>query len=389
MIIGNARYGKLYARSPYMQINGGYVASAATPRRLYLLCKKIAMVVAITTLWSGYADTVVDVDDSQWQGGFSEDWFVNWDKALAEAKKTSKAMFILHDGSDWCPWSKRLKADVFDKPEFVEFARKNLVLLLLDNPRRNPLGRNQKEHNQFISSFLSLGYNVPHARVMNVKGEKLGSIGGGGIDLHKYLGRLSRILDNKGEAVTDENVRRLFSDGYASFAAYVAASRASLPLFNKRDFKAKVTGVARMTSQKQFGKESDMEFLPLETPVEVPFGMMVVFRVEYNFPRGYKAGATLFPESCDDGESHSNYFYEKGSDSKKGKGTTYAYLALSERGRTCKLTKLSLSLSAEPEFDNGTHIWTARKIPVNLMFKKNPANTDDEYSSVPSDDGDT
>ena len=338
----------------------------------------------MTSLGTGYADKVVAVDDSLWQGGFSEDWFVNWDKALAEAKKTGKVMLILHDGSDWCPWSKRLKKDVFDKPEFVEFARKNLVLLLLDSPNRNQQRKDQKEHNQLIVRTLSLGNGIPHACVMNVKGEKLGSINGGGLNLDQYLGRLSRIMGNKGEAMTDENVRWLFSEGYASLAAHVAAIRASLPPFNKCDFKAKVTGIARMTGPKQLGKESDLEFLPPETPVEVPFGTVAVFRVEYDFPRGYKTDVTLFPKSCDDGESHSNYFDEKGSDGKNGNGTTYAYLVLRDRGRTCNLKELSLSLCAESEFGNGTQIWTASKIPVNLMFKKNPANTDDEYSSVPS-----
>ena len=44
------------------------------------------------------------VDDSDWQKGPNDQWFVSWDKALAAAKKAGKPMFVLKTGSDWCYW---------------------------------------------------------------------------------------------------------------------------------------------------------------------------------------------------------------------------------------------------------------------------------------------
>ena len=85
---------------------------------------KIAIVAAAV---AGTAAVAAGVDDSNWQPGPSEAWFVNWDKALAEARKSGKALFLLNTGSDWCGWCKRLKADVLDTPEFAEFAREKLV----------------------------------------------------------------------------------------------------------------------------------------------------------------------------------------------------------------------------------------------------------------------
>lgn len=41
------------------------------------------------------------IDDSDWQKGPTEQWFVNWDKALAEAKAKNKPLFVLNTGSDW------------------------------------------------------------------------------------------------------------------------------------------------------------------------------------------------------------------------------------------------------------------------------------------------
>ncbi len=54
------------------------------------------------------------------------------DKAIAE----KKPLFMFFTGSDWCGWCKRLQAEVFFTPEFEDWAKKNVVLLELDFPRR-------------------------------------------------------------------------------------------------------------------------------------------------------------------------------------------------------------------------------------------------------------
>ena len=155
-------------------------------------------------------------DDDGWHAGPSESWFVNWDKALSEARRTNKALFLLHTGSDWCGWCKKLKADVLDQPEFNAFARQNLVLVYLDSPHHNPLGEKQRAHNEQIVKALPFGRGVPHVLVMNANGEKLGAIGGGGQPLDAYLARLREILASRGEKVTDAGAIRLFAGGYQS-----------------------------------------------------------------------------------------------------------------------------------------------------------------------------
>ena len=137
------------------------------------------MITAILTAAVAHAAAV----DADWRGGPTKDWFVNWDKALAEAKKTGKAMFLLSTGSDWCGWCKRLRANVLDKPEFAEFAREKLVLVYLDSPNNPPLGKEQKAHNRLVTKTLPFGGGVPSVLVMNAEGEKLGLIGGGGLGL--------------------------------------------------------------------------------------------------------------------------------------------------------------------------------------------------------------
>ena len=157
------------------------------------------------------------VDDSAWRGGPSESWFVNWDKALAEAKKTGKSLFVLNTGSDWCPWCKVLHEEVLKKPEFVEFASKKLVLVYLDSPYKSPLAHEQSVHNRRIADALGFGSGVPKVMVFTSGGMRLGEIGGGGLKLDAYLERLKSILREKGEEPGDA-ARKLFSNGYGKLA---------------------------------------------------------------------------------------------------------------------------------------------------------------------------
>lgn len=137
--------------------------------------------------------------DRSWQPGPSAAWFVNWDRAAAAAKKSGKPIFVLKTGSDWCGWCIRLRKNVLTKPEFEKFAKKNLVLLYLDSPRSNPLGEEQKRHNQQVSQRLSLGCGVPNATVVTEDGQKLGNICGGGLALDAYLQKIREILGREQE----------------------------------------------------------------------------------------------------------------------------------------------------------------------------------------------
>ena len=325
------------------------------------------------------------VDDSNWRGGPTEDWFVNWDKALAESKKSGKALFLLNTGSDWCGWCKKLRAEVLDKPEFAEFARKNLVLVYLDSPNRNPLGKEQKRHNRQIVKALPFGGGVPHVLVMNAKGEKLGAIGGGGLGLDEYLEKLRGIVSANGERVSGNEARLLFKEGYAALAAEIAARRAALPPVTKEDFKAKLTGVAVVEQSQRYGKKEGIEFVAPETKLEVPYGKTALFRVEYDFPEGYGARVWTRDGKCDDGKSHSWYFGSNPSGVYNGKGTAYGFLSLLDRGKTCRVKELLLNTNTDPELDEYPHGWTIATVPVDVEFIERAAGADAEQQDGTAD----
>jgi protein disulfide-isomerase len=69
----------------------------------------------------------------------ADGWTDNYEKALATAKAENKLVLADFTGSDWCGWCIKLHDEVFSKPEFKEYAGKNLVLLELDFPNKKKL----------------------------------------------------------------------------------------------------------------------------------------------------------------------------------------------------------------------------------------------------------
>jgi thiol:disulfide interchange protein len=61
-------------------------------------------------------------------------WLTSLPDAQAQAKKENKLVFMDVTGSDWCVNCKLLDEDVFQKPQFMDYARSNLVLLQVDFP---------------------------------------------------------------------------------------------------------------------------------------------------------------------------------------------------------------------------------------------------------------
>ena len=88
---------------------------------------------------------------------------LNWYTDLAKAREASdashKPIFGFFTGSDWCGWCRKLQADVFAKEPFVTWAKKNVILLELDFPRRKQLPAELAQQNQALQqAFQVRGY---------------------------------------------------------------------------------------------------------------------------------------------------------------------------------------------------------------------------------------
>lgn len=112
-------------------------------------------------------------------------WYTSLQEVHELSAKTNKPIFAFFTGSDWCGWCKRLQANVFVKPAFVEWASKNVILLELDFPRSKPvapeLGKQNAELQQALgvrgypTVWLMFTEKVDSTNSINLK--TLGSLG--------------------------------------------------------------------------------------------------------------------------------------------------------------------------------------------------------------------
>ena len=103
-------------------------------------------------------------------------WQTDFKKAQEEAKAGNKLLFVDFTGSDWCGWCIRLDREVFSKPEFKEYADKNLILLEVDFPRRKAQPDDLKRQNQQLANQYGIE-GFPTIVVLNGEGKMVGELG--------------------------------------------------------------------------------------------------------------------------------------------------------------------------------------------------------------------
>ena len=114
----------------------------------------------------------------KWLPGPTKDWYIRLEDAKQAASQSNKHMYVLRTGSDWCGFCVRLNKDVFSSSAFKKFAKKNLILVYLDSPRRKPMPAEQKAYNSRIAAELNFGGGVPSAVILDSKGNIVDRIRG-------------------------------------------------------------------------------------------------------------------------------------------------------------------------------------------------------------------
>jgi protein disulfide-isomerase len=103
-------------------------------------------------------------------------WLTNFAEAQQEAKSQNKLLLMDFTGSDWCGWCIMLEKEIFSKPEFQEYARKNLVLLELDFPRGKKLPAETSEQNQRLAMKHQI-QGFPTMVILDGTGKELAQLG--------------------------------------------------------------------------------------------------------------------------------------------------------------------------------------------------------------------
>jgi protein disulfide-isomerase len=124
------------------------------------------------------------------------EWLTDVHAALDKAAAEHKYVLLDFTGSDWCGWCKKLKAEVFDQQEFIDFAKQNLVLVEVDFPHQKQLSAEQKEANDALARTYKIqGY--PTIILLDSMSHKVGETGYKKGGPANYVAHLQDILSMK------------------------------------------------------------------------------------------------------------------------------------------------------------------------------------------------
>jgi disulfide reductase len=120
-------------------------------------------------------------------------WMTNLAKAQATAKKENKMVLMDFTGSDWCEPCKALHKNVLTAKEFLNYAKDNLVLVLVDFPNSKPISAEQrKANNALLQQFKVRAF--PTVIVLDENGKQLSfKAGYAGTSAHEFVSELQKL----------------------------------------------------------------------------------------------------------------------------------------------------------------------------------------------------
>ena len=107
------------------------------------------------------------------------DWQTDYEQALTTAKAARKCVLLDFTGSDWCGPCIEMKKVVFSKAAFLNYAKKNLVLVEIDYPKVKALPEKVTKQNEHLKHQYGIdksGY--PTVILLNPDGKILGQLEG-------------------------------------------------------------------------------------------------------------------------------------------------------------------------------------------------------------------
>jgi thioredoxin-related protein len=104
-------------------------------------------------------------------------WLTDYEAAKAKAKSDHKLVLLNFTGSDWCGYCKHMQAEIFSKPQFQDYAAKNLVLVELDFPRFKAQSDALRNQNRKLASEYDIEA-FPTLIVLSPEGKQVANIMG-------------------------------------------------------------------------------------------------------------------------------------------------------------------------------------------------------------------
>ncbi len=103
-------------------------------------------------------------------------WLTDFEAAKKVAAESGKPILINFSGSDWCGWCIKLDKEVFAKPEFLSYAKDNLVLVHADFPRKKKLPKEEAAQNKTLAATYGI-QGFPTVVLVDATGKVIGQTG--------------------------------------------------------------------------------------------------------------------------------------------------------------------------------------------------------------------
>jgi thioredoxin-related protein len=107
----------------------------------------------------------------------NQEWNTSFEQAKVKAANENKLILLNFSGSDWCGPCIKLHKDIFDSEVFVEYAKRNLVLVNADFPRskKNMPSKEQVKANEALAEKYNSKGVFPYTLLLDANGKVLKS----------------------------------------------------------------------------------------------------------------------------------------------------------------------------------------------------------------------
>jgi len=155
-------------------------------------CVLAAAILAVSCSQKKTAETKTEPKPDNAVAAAKPGWLTSYDQAQKEAQAKNKLLLMDFTGSDWCGWCIMLDKEVFSKPEFKDYASKNLVLLELDFPRRKQMPPEISAQNERLLMKYGI-QGFPTVVVFDSAGKPLGALGYQAGGPQPFIAQLERL----------------------------------------------------------------------------------------------------------------------------------------------------------------------------------------------------
>jgi protein disulfide-isomerase len=175
-------------------------------------------------------------------------WGEDFTAAKEEASQNGKLLLIAFSGSDWCGWCMRMEKEIYSESKFINGAKKNFVLVMIDNPRDKSILSKLalKQNPGIISEYGISGY--PCTIIAKPSGEVIKRIGGyqqGGVKA--FLDTINAVAKEAGLSA-GVNSDSSFDDGLDKRFFKKPEEKAKVAAQEERHRKANATNEFELTT---------------------------------------------------------------------------------------------------------------------------------------------